>query len=74
VVIDFSRYSVGAKVTLKNRIGEGRAADVMQFRVVRAEKDENRVPERLSDMTEFDAFDCHNLEHEDMMMVNFELA
>ncbi len=57
VVIDFSRYPVGTTVTLKNRLGEGATADVMQFRVVRKEKEESAVPERLSDMSEFDALD-----------------
>jgi spore coat protein A, manganese oxidase len=35
VIVDFSRYPVGTEVTLKNRVGEGATADIMQFRVVR---------------------------------------
>jgi spore coat protein A len=57
VIVDFSRYPVGTEVTLKNRIGEGATADIMQFRVVRKEKEESAVPERLSDMGDFDALD-----------------
>jgi spore coat protein A, manganese oxidase len=54
VVIDFSKYDVGDEVTLKNRMGQDRTADVMRFRVTREENDESAVPRRLSDMTEFD--------------------
>jgi spore coat protein A, manganese oxidase len=57
VVIDFSGYPVGTTVTLANRLGDGRTAEVMQFRVVRKEKEESTVPERLSDTSEFDALD-----------------
>ena len=57
VVVDFSRYPVGTEVTLRNRIGEGNAANVMQFRVVRKEKEESAVPETLSDMSDFEALD-----------------
>jgi spore coat protein A len=54
VVIDFSKYEVGDRVTLKNRKGEGKTADVMRFRVARKEKDDSTVPRRLSDMSEFE--------------------
>jgi spore coat protein A len=57
VVIDFSGYPVGTTVTLANRLGDDRTAEVMQFRVVREQKEESAVPERLSDMSEFDALD-----------------
>jgi spore coat protein A, manganese oxidase len=53
VVVDFSKYDVGDEVTLKNRMGEGRTADVMRFHVTRHERDDSTVPRRLSDMTEF---------------------
>jgi spore coat protein A, manganese oxidase len=55
VVIDFSKYPVGTKVTLKNRLGAGTTSRVMRFHVVRKEKEESRVPKRLSDMGEFKA-------------------
>jgi spore coat protein A len=54
VVIDFSKYDVGTEVTLKNRMGEGKTANVMRFRVTRKEKDDSKVPRRLSDMAEFE--------------------
>jgi spore coat protein A len=55
VVIDFSKYPVGTKVTLKNRLGYGTTSRVMRFHVVRKEKERSAVPERLSDMDEFKA-------------------
>ena len=53
VVVDFSEYDVGDEITLNNRMGEGRTASVMRFRVTRKERDDSAIPERLSDMTEF---------------------
>jgi spore coat protein A, manganese oxidase len=53
VVVDFSKYSVGDQVTLKNRMGQDRTSDVMRFRVTHEASDESRVPRRLSDMTDF---------------------
>ena len=53
VVIDFSKYDVGDEITLKNRMGKGKTASVMRFRVTRKEKDYSAVPELLSDMAEF---------------------
>src|SRR5215213_6073008 len=55
VVIDFSKYPVGTKVTLKNRLGYGTTSQVMRFHVVRKEKERSAVPKRLSDMGEFEA-------------------
>jgi spore coat protein A len=57
VIIDFSKYRAGTKVTLKNRLGSGETADIMQFRVVRKEKEESTIPKRLSDMSEFESLD-----------------
>jgi spore coat protein A, manganese oxidase len=54
-VIDFSKYPVGTKVTLKNHLGYGTTSRVMRFHVVRKEKERSAVPERLSDMDEFKA-------------------
>ena len=53
VVVDFSRYPVGTKVTLKNLRGEGRTSDVMRFVVARGEKEESSVPERLAPDLDF---------------------
>src|SRR5919112_1791904 len=52
VVIDFSKYPLGTGVTLKNHLGNGTTSRVMRFHVVRKEKEESTVPERLSDMAE----------------------
>jgi len=53
----------------------------MRFRITHKENDESAVPRRLSDTMEFDGyrgryvFHCHNLEHENMMMMaNFEVV
>jgi spore coat protein A, manganese oxidase len=50
VIIDFSEYPVGTEVTLKNRIGEGSTVQLMRFRVVRAERDDSSVPDRLAEV------------------------
>ncbi|CAA9455744.1 MAG: Laccase [uncultured Rubrobacteraceae bacterium] len=53
VVVDFSRYPVGTKVTLRNLRGEGRTSDVMRFVVARGKKEEASVPERLAPDLDF---------------------
>jgi spore coat protein A len=54
VVVDFSRYPVGTRVTLKNREEQsGPTSEVMRFEVVRREKDESTVPERLAPEQDF---------------------
>jgi spore coat protein A len=55
VVIDFSKYKVGDRVTLVNKAGKNQTAQVMQFHVTKKEKDESKVPGTLSDLGEFDA-------------------
>ncbi|MEJ3750899.1 multicopper oxidase family protein [Actinomycetes bacterium KLBMP 9797] len=52
VVVDFSGYPVNTQVVLRNEIGEGGAAQVMRFDVVRRATDDTRVPDRLSDFEE----------------------
>jgi len=47
VVVDFAAYPVGSEVTLVNSLGTGAAAQVMRFRVVRAARDDSRVPAQL---------------------------
>ena len=49
VVVDFAQVPVGTEVTMVNSLGEGSAADVMRFRVVRRARDDSAVPERLAD-------------------------
>lgn len=47
VIVDFARCPVGSKVILRDRDAPDALANVMCFRVTRAEKDETRIPERL---------------------------
>ncbi|MDH2430712.1 multicopper oxidase domain-containing protein [Sphaerisporangium sp. TRM90804] len=48
VVVDFSRYPVGAEVTMVNTLATGSARDVMRFRVARRAADDSAVPSRLA--------------------------
>ncbi|ONI71437.1 copper oxidase [Kribbella sp. ALI-6-A] len=48
VVVDFSQYAVGTEVTLQNKLGTGRAAEVMRFVVARKVVDDSNVPAKLS--------------------------
>jgi spore coat protein A, manganese oxidase len=48
VVIDFSAYPVGTRVTLTNRSGQGGTGQVMRFVVARKATDHSRIPARLS--------------------------
>jgi spore coat protein A len=47
VIVDFARYPVGTKVTVRNLLGRNSTADVMQFVVARAAPDASRVIGRL---------------------------
>jgi spore coat protein A len=55
VVVDFGGYPVGTRVTLRNNLGSGRVADVMQFVVARSAADDSAVPQRLSTIEKLDA-------------------
>jgi spore coat protein A len=57
VVIDFSKYDVGTGITLKNRMGEGKTANVMRFRITRKENDDRTIRRQLSDMAEFEGLE-----------------
>ncbi|MFF4287211.1 multicopper oxidase family protein [Streptomyces sp. NPDC001633] len=48
VVIDFADHPIGSRITLRNTAGEGAMRDVMRFHVVRKERDDSRIPARLS--------------------------
>ncbi len=48
VIVDFSRYRVGSQVTLVNKAADGAQGRIMRFDVVREERDESTIPERLS--------------------------
>ena len=55
VVVDFGTYPVGTRVVLRNDLGVGSTAQVMQFVVARAATDDSRVPEVLSDVEDLAA-------------------
>jgi spore coat protein A, manganese oxidase len=44
LVIDFAEVPVGSRVRLVNRLGAGRARDVMAFRIARKASDPSRIP------------------------------
>ncbi|GIG66675.1 multicopper oxidase family protein [Phytomonospora endophytica] len=48
LVVDFAGVPVGGLVRLVNRLGSGRTAEVMAFRVAREAADDSRVPDVLS--------------------------
>jgi spore coat protein A len=50
VVVDFSVLPVGTEVTMVNGLDGGPAGRVMRFRVVRAARDDSRVPDRLAEV------------------------
>lgn len=50
VVVDFADVPVGSVVRVVNRLGSGRTAEVMAFRVARKARDDSRVPAVLSDV------------------------
>jgi FtsP/CotA-like multicopper oxidase with cupredoxin domain len=49
VVIDFSIYPIGARIVLLNQRGDEALGRIMRFDVVRAERDDSTVPERLAE-------------------------
>jgi spore coat protein A len=51
LVVDFSKYKLGTKVTLLNAAGDGTAASIMRFDVTRHERDDSAIPGRLSSVT-----------------------
>ncbi|RSD25039.1 multicopper oxidase family protein [Amycolatopsis eburnea] len=48
VVVDFAGVPVGGRVRLLNKLGTGRTAEVMAFRIARRAADDSRVPPVLS--------------------------
>lgn len=47
ILVDFSAYATGTRVTLRNRFGTGSMRDVMQFVVARTATDDSAPAERL---------------------------
>jgi len=54
VIIDFSKCAVGTHVILRNLNGEGLLGDIVRFDVVRGERDDSKVPEKLGDIEPLD--------------------
>ncbi|MFD5559590.1 multicopper oxidase family protein [Kitasatospora griseola] len=48
LLVDFGSVPVGGTVRLLNRLGGGRTREVMAFRVVRAQREDTRVPRTLA--------------------------
>ena len=48
VVIDFSRYPAGSRITLRNTLDTGLTGQIMQFHVTKAERDDTSIPASLS--------------------------
>jgi spore coat protein A len=48
LVVDFSKYPVGATVTLANRSASGAQGQIMRFHVGRQERDESTIPPQLT--------------------------
>jgi FtsP/CotA-like multicopper oxidase with cupredoxin domain len=49
IVIDFSVYPIGTRIVLLNKRSDEALGRIMRFDVVRAERDDSKVPERLAD-------------------------
>jgi FtsP/CotA-like multicopper oxidase with cupredoxin domain len=49
VVIDLSVYPIGTRIFLLNLRSDGALGRIMRFDIVRTERDDSRVPERLAD-------------------------
>jgi spore coat protein A len=49
VIVDFSKFQLGSKVTLVNKAGDGPAGQIMRFDIVRSEHDESDIPAKLAD-------------------------
>jgi spore coat protein A len=50
IVVDFSRYPIGSKVTLRNKLSTDATQEIMRFDVIRQEKDDSNIPEKLSEI------------------------
>ena len=48
LIVDFSRYPVGSKVTLLNKAADGAQGQIMRFDVTRQERDASAIPQQLS--------------------------
>lgn len=58
LIVDFSAYPVGTAVTLRNLSDSGKTGAILRFDVVRKEKDDSAIPDRLSS---FEAIDVRSV-------------
>ena len=58
IIVDFSQYKIGTSITLRNKQATDNGADIMRFDVVRREKDDSSIPEKLSDFERLDPHDA----------------
>ncbi|WP_150132994.1 hypothetical protein [Acidisarcina polymorpha] len=58
IIVDFSQYNIGTSITLRNKQATDNGADIMRFDVVRREKDDSSIPEKLSDFERSDPHDA----------------
>ena len=49
VIVDFSAYAIGDRITLVNQLGNASTANVMRFVVARQGRDDSRIPDRLAE-------------------------
>ena len=57
VVIDFSQYSVGDRITLTNEHGQDGTAKIMQFVVARSGSEDSQIPSHLAELEPLQASD-----------------
>jgi spore coat protein A len=50
IIADFSEYPVGTQLALRNLNGEGPLSEIMRFDVVREQRDDSTIPEKLSNV------------------------
>jgi spore coat protein A len=48
LLIDFARYPVGSRITLRNTLDTGTTGQIMQFHVTRTQRDDTTIPARPS--------------------------
>jgi len=58
IILDLSQYAIGSSVFLTNEKAHDGTAEIMRFDIVRQEKDESSVSDRLSDLERLDIQDA----------------
>jgi spore coat protein A, manganese oxidase len=54
IIVDFSRYPVGSKIILRDKLANDATQEIMRFDVVRQEKDDSAIPKKLSEVSLLD--------------------